>query len=129
MATDGFARIRAIFLGSPSELVTVIVPAARFRRPIGAIGKMTTPFAGVMEAKPAAASPVMMSSTSSSHCTVTGGRLTGAAALRRGDTMAKLRGRQAFKRLGLEVSGWILVVAGIAALILPGPGLLGLFAG
>jgi TctA family transporter len=41
----------------------------------------------------------------------------------------KLRGRQALKRLALEVSGWILVVAGIAALVLPGPGLLGLFAG
>lgn len=41
----------------------------------------------------------------------------------------KLRGRQALKRLVLEVSGWILVVAGIAALVLPGPGLLGLFAG
>ena len=43
--------------------------------------------------------------------------------------MAKRRGRGALKRVGLEVSGWILVVAGIAALILPGPGLLGLFAG
>ncbi len=41
----------------------------------------------------------------------------------------KLRGRQAVQRIALEVSGWILVVAGIAALILPGPGLLGLFAG
>ena len=34
--------------------------------------------------------------------------------------MAKLKGRQALKRLVLEVSGWILVVAGIAALVLPG---------
>ncbi len=33
------------------------------------------------------------------------------------------------KALALEVVGWILVVAGIAALILPGPGLLMLFAG
>jgi hypothetical protein len=43
--------------------------------------------------------------------------------------MAKRRGRQAFKRVALETLGWILVVAGIAALVLPGPGLLGLFAG
>jgi len=33
------------------------------------------------------------------------------------------------KRLLLEALGWLLVVAGIAALILPGPGLLMLFAG
>lgn len=33
------------------------------------------------------------------------------------------------RRLGIEVLGWTLVVAGIAALVLPGPGLLGLFAG
>jgi hypothetical protein len=33
------------------------------------------------------------------------------------------------KRLLLETLGWLLVVAGIAALILPGPGLLMLFAG
>jgi hypothetical protein len=33
------------------------------------------------------------------------------------------------KRLVLETVGWLLVVAGIAALILPGPGLLMLFAG
>lgn len=33
------------------------------------------------------------------------------------------------KRLVLETLGWLLVVAGIAALILPGPGLLMLFAG
>jgi uncharacterized protein (TIGR02611 family) len=33
------------------------------------------------------------------------------------------------KRLALETLGWLLVVAGIAALILPGPGLLLLFAG
>lgn len=35
----------------------------------------------------------------------------------------------AAKRVGLEVLGWTLVVAGIAALILPGPGLLMLFGG
>lgn len=33
------------------------------------------------------------------------------------------------KRIALEVIGWVLVVLGIAALILPGPGLLMLFAG
>ncbi|GAB7007178.1 hypothetical protein JCM18899A_46520 [Nocardioides sp. AN3] len=33
------------------------------------------------------------------------------------------------KRLVLETVGWLLVVAGIAALILPGPGLLMIFAG
>jgi hypothetical protein len=33
------------------------------------------------------------------------------------------------KRLVLETLGWLLVVAGIAALILPGPGLLMLFGG
>jgi hypothetical protein len=32
--------------------------------------------------------------------------------------------RGAVKRIGLEVVGWLLVVAGVAALILPGPGLL-----
>ncbi|GAA1518015.1 PGPGW domain-containing protein [Nocardioides humi] len=35
----------------------------------------------------------------------------------------------AAKRLALEVVGWVLVLAGIAALVLPGPGLLLLFAG
>lgn len=38
-----------------------------------------------------------------------------------------MRGRA--KRLVLETIGWLLVVAGIAALVLPGPGLLMLFAG
>ena len=33
------------------------------------------------------------------------------------------------KRVVLEILGWLLVVAGIAALVLPGPGLLMLFAG
>lgn len=33
------------------------------------------------------------------------------------------------KRVALEVLGWALVLAGIAALVLPGPGLLGIFAG
>jgi hypothetical protein len=33
------------------------------------------------------------------------------------------------KRLVLETVGWLLVVAGVAALVLPGPGLLMLFAG
>ena len=35
----------------------------------------------------------------------------------------------AVKRIGLEVVGWTLVVAGIAALVLPGPGLLMVFGG
>ncbi len=34
-----------------------------------------------------------------------------------------------FKRIALEGLGWLLVVVGIAALVLPGPGLLALFAG
>ena len=37
--------------------------------------------------------------------------------------------RGAVKRVAVEVAGWILVVAGIAALILPGPGLLMLAGG
>lgn len=36
---------------------------------------------------------------------------------------------KAAKRLGLEIVGWLLLVLGIAALVLPGPGLLLLFAG
>jgi hypothetical protein len=38
-------------------------------------------------------------------------------------------GRGAAKRLVLETFGWILLVAGVAAIFLPGPGLLGIFAG
>ena len=41
----------------------------------------------------------------------------------------KARGGAAAKRVLLETLGWLLVVGGIAALVLPGPGLLGLFAG
>lgn len=37
--------------------------------------------------------------------------------------------RGAAKRVTLEVLGWVLVVGGIAALVLPGPGLLMLFGG
>ena len=33
------------------------------------------------------------------------------------------------KRIALEALGWTLVLAGIAALVLPGPGLLAIFAG
>lgn len=33
------------------------------------------------------------------------------------------------KRVGLEILGWVLVIGGLAALVLPGPGLLALFAG
>lgn len=35
----------------------------------------------------------------------------------------------ALKRTGVTVLGWVLVLAGVAALVLPGPGLLMLFAG
>ena len=44
-------------------------------------------------------------------------------------TMARLPGGTVVKRVALEVIGWTLVVTGIAALILPGPGLLMLFGG
>ena len=37
--------------------------------------------------------------------------------------------KQAARRVALESLGWLLVVAGVAGLILPGPGLLGIFAG
>lgn len=37
--------------------------------------------------------------------------------------------KAAAKRVALEVVGWVLVVGGIAALVLPGPGLLMLFGG
>ncbi len=36
---------------------------------------------------------------------------------------------KAAKRIGVEVVGWVLLVAGVAALVLPGPGLLMVFAG
>lgn len=38
-------------------------------------------------------------------------------------------GSSAAKRLVLETLGWVLLLAGVAALFLPGPGLLGMFAG
>jgi uncharacterized protein (TIGR02611 family) len=38
-------------------------------------------------------------------------------------------GGKAARRVALEVLGWTLVVVGVAALVLPGPGLLMLFAG
>lgn len=37
--------------------------------------------------------------------------------------------KTAARRVALETVGWVLVVAGIAALVLPGPGLLAIFAG
>lgn len=37
--------------------------------------------------------------------------------------------RRAAKRIGLEILGWLLVVGGLAAIPLPGPGFLILFAG
>ena len=38
-------------------------------------------------------------------------------------------GRRLLKRIAVESFGWILVLVGIAALVLPGPGLLALFGG
>jgi uncharacterized protein (TIGR02611 family) len=40
-----------------------------------------------------------------------------------------VRGGSTAKKVGIQVLGWILVAVGIAALVLPGPGLLALFAG
>lgn len=40
-----------------------------------------------------------------------------------------MRTKAAARRIVIEVVGWTLVLAGIAALVLPGPGLLALFAG
>ena len=40
-----------------------------------------------------------------------------------------VRGAGAVRRVAFETVGWILVVVGVAALILPGPGLLMIFAG
>ncbi len=41
----------------------------------------------------------------------------------------KVHAKATLKRVLLEGLGWILIVVGIAALVLPGPGLLALFAG
>jgi uncharacterized protein (TIGR02611 family) len=41
----------------------------------------------------------------------------------------KAPGAKVVRRVVLEIIGWILVVAGVAALVLPGPGLLMIFAG
>ncbi len=41
----------------------------------------------------------------------------------------KAPGAKVVRRVVLETIGWILVVAGVAALVLPGPGLLMIFAG
>jgi uncharacterized protein (TIGR02611 family) len=41
----------------------------------------------------------------------------------------KAPGAKVVRRVVLEAIGWILVVAGVAALVLPGPGLLMIFAG
>lgn len=43
--------------------------------------------------------------------------------------MAALPGSNAAKGIAIQVAGWLLVLIGIAALVLPGPGLLALFAG
>ena len=44
-------------------------------------------------------------------------------------SMPRVPGGAYAKRIVLEVLGWTLVIGGIAALILPGPGLLMLFGG
>jgi 4-hydroxybenzoate polyprenyltransferase len=41
----------------------------------------------------------------------------------------KIVGKGVAKRIAVEIIGWTLVVLGLAALVLPGPGLLALFAG
>jgi hypothetical protein len=43
--------------------------------------------------------------------------------------MANVPGGKAAKGLAIQLAGWLLVLLGIAALVLPGPGLLALFAG
>src|SRR4051812_30357893 len=43
--------------------------------------------------------------------------------------MATSRGRRAVQGVAIQIAGWLLVLIGIAALVLPGPGLLALFAG
>lgn len=40
-----------------------------------------------------------------------------------------MKSKRVVRRLVIEIAGWTLVLAGTAALVLPGPGLLGLFAG
>lgn len=47
----------------------------------------------------------------------------------RGGALMGVPGSGAAKRLVLETLGWVLLLAGIAAIFLPGPGLLGIFAG
>src|SRR5690606_17752000 len=44
-------------------------------------------------------------------------------------SVTDVHGSRAAKGIAAQVAGWILVVAGLAALVLPGPGLLALFAG
>lgn len=43
--------------------------------------------------------------------------------------MPKVKGVRALKAVVLQLVGWVLVLLGVAALVLPGPGLLALFAG
>lgn len=40
-----------------------------------------------------------------------------------------MKSNKMMRRLAIEIAGWTLVVVGLAALVLPGPGLLALFAG
>lgn len=46
-----------------------------------------------------------------------------------GNEVVMVAGARTAKRVALEALGWVLVVGGIAALVLPGPGLLAIFAG
>jgi uncharacterized protein (TIGR02611 family) len=48
---------------------------------------------------------------------------------RENNDMGRLHGKNAAKAVAIQVLGWLLVLVGIAALALPGPGLLALFAG
>jgi uncharacterized protein (TIGR02611 family) len=41
----------------------------------------------------------------------------------------KIGTARVLKRVGLETLGWLLVIGGLVALVLPGPGLLAIFAG
>lgn len=43
--------------------------------------------------------------------------------------MVQVRGGKTAKSVALQAAGWLLVAVGVAALVLPGPGLLALFAG
>ena len=46
-----------------------------------------------------------------------------------GEILMGVPGGRTAKRVVLETLGWVLLLAGVAAIFLPGPGLLGIFAG